>query len=340
MRGCPVCECYKRENVWKMEYKIPYSWPLPTSITWYTCSICGMLYGDGPFAQSMLDEYYRKYYGYGVNSVQVSERLVDIAKWIYERYGQRVAFTDFGGSGDDGKSIACEWLKEHDCQYVTNVNAGENIPPAQDVILCSHVLEHIYEMPEAIGKIIDALKPDGLLIVDGPDSTGLLLDWRMPMLDFNTKHINHFRMIDYLHLFDRYGFELVDSVRYEDIRASQTAKCIRLYFRRISTALASRDYVTENIRHMMTKLQEITEPVNVWGLGDIAWHLLARVELDVLSYIDNDPAYRGAIYAGKPVLERPDNDAPILIMAQGQKAKLIENIRKMGIQNRIIEVVI
>jgi len=37
-------------------------------------------------------------------------------------------------------------------------------------------------------------------------------------------------------------------------------------------------------------------------------------------------------------LERPTNDAPILILAQGQREKLIENIRKMDVTNDIIEI--
>ena len=78
--------------------------------------------------------------------------------------------------------------------------------------------------------------------------------------------------------------------------------------------------------------------MNVWGLGDTTWHILSQHPLDVLDYIDNDPAYRGQTYGGKPVLERPTNDAPIVILAQGQRAALIRNIRAAGIENEIVEV--
>jgi hypothetical protein len=73
-------------------------------------------------------------------------------------------------------------------------------------------------------------------------------------------------------------------------------------------------------------------------MGDITWHILSQMDLDVLDYIDNDPAYRGQTYNGKPVQERPTNDSPIVILAQGQRGRLIENIRAAGIQNRIIEI--
>ena len=338
MRNCPVCECEHRTQIWAMGYKIPDGWPLPKMITWYTCNDCKMLYGDGDFDQVMLNKYYLNYYGYGINSSDVSNRLTSIAYQIVNEYLQSARFVDFGGSGDDGKSIVCEHLRAHGFNHAYNVNAGEPIPEC-DILLASHVLEHVYDVDETIARITDALTHDGLLIVDGPDATGLARKWKMPILDFHTKHINHFRMIDYLRLMENYNFELVDSSRYVDIRSNQKAACVRLYFRHFNTAKASHNWIHDRIDERIVKLFALRDqPVNVWGLGDVTWHLLSRIKLNVLDYIDNDPAYRGATYDGKPVLERPTNDAPILILAQGQREKLIENIRKMDVTNEVIEI--
>jgi hypothetical protein len=321
-----------------MAYRIPDGWPLPRKINWAECTECGMLYGDGDFDQALLNDYYLNYYGYGINSSDVSDRLTSIADYIAEKYPQTARFVDFGGSGDDGKSIVCGRLQKLGFKNAYNVNAGEPVPPC-DVLLASHVIEHVYDMPAVMDAITEALAEDGLLIVDGPDATGLVLRWRMPILDFHTKHINHFRMIDYLRLMERYGFELTDSSRYVDIRSSQHAACVRLYFKRFSTADASRDWVQASVNERVARLRLVgDQPVNVWGLGDVTWHLLSMVDLNVLEYIDNDPAYRGATYGGNPVLERPTNDAPIVIMSQGQRTKLIENIRAAGVTNDIIEI--
>jgi hypothetical protein len=320
-----------------MPYKTPENFSLMKYISWYKCDDCALLYGDGDFNQEMLNTYYRTRYGYGINSVDVSNRLTDIAKWVMLNTDDTGRFVDFGGSGDDGKSIAVEFLRRFGRLNSWNVNAGETVPDC-DVLLASHVLEHVYDMPEVMEKITGAISHDGILIVDGPDATGLLLEWTMPMLDFHTKHIIHFRFVDYLRLMERYGFELMSHVQYKDIRAGQSAPCLRMYFQRRDVARECGDLVQANIEKLLVKLRAINEPVNVWGLGDISWHLLAQVNLQVLEYIDNDPAYRGEMYDGKPVLERPTNDAPIVITAQGQRHKLIDNIRKAGVTNRIIEI--
>jgi hypothetical protein len=38
------------------------------------------------------------------------------------------------------------------------------------------------------------------------------------------------------------------------------------------------------------------------------------------------------------VLDKPESGEPIVIIAQSQKKKLIENIRAMGVENEIIEI--
>ena len=337
MRNCPVCNTHKRELLYSSGFKTPDSWPLPETIHWYKCLDCGMLYGDGNFTQEMLNEYYVKYYGYGINSSDVKERLESIAAEIGVKYPTTTRFVDFGGSGDDGKSLCVERLKAIGFTDAYNVNAGEEIPKC-DILLASHVIEHVYDMNETMDKIISSLDKDGLLIIDGPDSTGLVLEWKMPMLDFHTKHVNHFRLVDYLRMIEGYGFELVDLVKYKDIRSSQIAACYRMYFRKFNTAYESINHIKGNVQKAIDKLNKIDYPVNLWGCGDIAWHLLSNVKLDVLDYIDNDPAMVGSTIDGHPIVTLPTNGKPIVIVAQGQRSRLIEKIKELGLKNEVIEI--
>jgi hypothetical protein len=185
-----------------------------------------------------------------------------------------------------------------------------------------------------MSRIVKALAPNGSLIIDVPDATGLLQRWRMPILDFNTKHLNHFTLRNLLDLGYHHGLEMVEVRGYE----MEFAPCFQVHFKRLDVAEASRDHIVENTTARLHKLASVPKPVNIWGMGDITWHLTHYIDLEVLNYIDNDPAYRGQTYKGKPVLERPDNDAPIVIMSQGQRQRLIENIRKAGVTNQIIEI--
>jgi hypothetical protein len=82
-----------------MAYHIPDGWPLPSVIVWYTCDMCGMIYGDGNFDQAMLNEYYSKYYGYGVNNPANVERLRADADRIAAESSYDDVIVDFGGAG-------------------------------------------------------------------------------------------------------------------------------------------------------------------------------------------------------------------------------------------------
>jgi SAM-dependent methyltransferase len=335
-RPCPVCLHPSRTEVFSMTYRIPDDWTLPDRIDWMTCDACGMIYGDGDFDQSGFDTYYRERYGYGINSPANIDRLkIDATIIATAINGNKAAcIVDFGGAGDDGQSVLVDALQRLGFANAACVGVGDPLPDACDVIYASHVLEHIYDLPDTMMLLRGALAEDGLLIVDVPDATGLLLKWKMPILDYNTKHLNHFTLRHLLELGAHYGFEAVAVRPYE----LERAPAYQVHFRRLNVARESWEHIRKNMAERVGKLWQIKEPVNIWGMGDITWHLLYRVELDVLDYIDNDPAYRGQTYNGKPVQERPTNDSPIVILAQGQRGRLIENIRAAGIQNRIIEI--
>lgn len=332
MRNCPTCGHDTRTKRWSMAFKVPDGWPLPTLIDWHTCDACGMLYGDGDFDQCTLDAYYQQYYGYGVNSPQNVARLAEDAGKIARAFPTSSLIVDFGG----GEGSILRTSLQESGYHVIPVGAGQPIPTC-DVLYASHVMEHIYDLDIVMKAFDFALTADGTLIIDGPDSTGIVDKWHMPMLDYNTKHINHFRLQDYLRLAGRYGYELFDLQHYE----MHGAPAHQLWLRRgLHTASKSAEHIAANMGHRLSELRRVvgSKAVNVWGLGDITWHMLSLIKLNVLDYIDNDPAYRGAQYDGKPVQERPTNDAPIVILAQGQRQRLIANIRGLGITNPIIEI--
>ncbi len=332
MRPCPVCEMPERTEVFRMTYRVPDGWPLPSEIVWYTCDSCGMIYGDGDFDQALLDRYYKERYGAGLNFPENVERLRKDAWNIVKGITNDCVVVDFGGGGEGGKSILVEHLKSFGCTKAFCVGVGESVPEC-NVIFASHVLEHVYDLPRTMAALNDALLiPDGLLIVDVPDAAGAWEYPRMPIIDFNTKHVNHFTARHLLDLGYRHGFEAT-SVRHYQL---QEMGCLQVRFKRIDVALKSASHVWKAVGERVLKLRAIKQPVNVWGLADLAWHLLSLVDLDVLDYVDSDPAYRGSTYKGKPVLERPTNDAPIVVMVQRQGRQIVESIKKLGLKNEVI----
>ena len=337
MRVCPVCESSERETLFLQTLCPPDDWGLPHEISWHKC-VCGMLYGDGDFNQEGLDRFYKCFYGFGVNLPSTAGRLQGMADEICEKYPRTTRVVDFGGSGDDGKSIMVERLKSNGFSNAYNVNVGEDVPRC-NIILASHVIEHIYDVQGVMDKINNALFDNGLLIVEGPSTTGMLLECDAPMLDFNAKHINHFRLIDYLRLMSKWGFELIESRQYTEVRSDQTYPAYKMYFKHLDVAHESIGLIKSNLQKKIDKINSISEPVNVWGLGDLAFCLLSYAkQLNVIQYVDSDPAMRGATINGQSIDCMVRNDAPIVIMVQGQRNGLLGYIKSTGITNKLIEV--
>ena len=319
-----------------MEFWIPREWTLPPILTWYQCE-CGMVYGDHPDAtQRDYDVYYNERYGYGVEDEGQRQRILERALFINTTLKDKsIRVVDYGGgeSGLSDKLRKMCWFADTHC-----IGAGDTMPDDVDLVIAEHVMEHVYDMPETMAKF-DKVKQGGMAIIDIPDATSIMHGEfeEMPILDFHQKHINHFRAIDIMRLMDRHGFELRQSFQYTE----RYLPCACYVFTKTNGAAYdhAHDVVYWNIEKKANKLRELgTLPVIIWGLGDIALHTLTKVKPNITHLVDNDPAYRGAVVHGLPVEETVTTNEPIVIIAQSQKKKLIENIRAMGIENEIIEI--
>ncbi|MFA5208279.1 MAG: class I SAM-dependent methyltransferase [Candidatus Paceibacterota bacterium] len=333
MRRCPVCNSDKRLQLWRSDFLVPDNWKRPDYIDWFRCE-CGMLYGDHPtITQQDYDWYYTEKYGYGVVDEANQKRLKDRADYISGQFDKDIKIVDFGG-GDSGLSM---FLRSNGFYNVSVYGCGQEMPGNVDVIVSEHVLEHIYDMNDAMDKISKSLKAGGTLIVDIPDATSMALErpLEMPILDFTQVHINHFRMIDMLRLMERYGFELQETHEYHERHGG----CRMFVFVKDSTVVScnSQWFVIRNMAEKLTKLKELVDrPVVIWGYGDICAHLLARYWPNVQYFVCNDPAYIGETINGLPVYEKKPYDTfTVLVIAQSQKGKLVDRI-KLECENEII----
>jgi len=221
---------------------------------------------------------------------------------------------------------------------VTTYGVGDTMPPLADCIIAEHVLEHIYDLEEAMELITNSLKDEGGLIIDIPDAGRMAFDLpaEMPILDYTQVHINHFRINDMLNLCQRFGFELFETEIYKErfVRSRMF-----VFYKNSDIAGASKMHVEKNMAEKIAACKALGDTEYIlWGPGDIALHCLAHTNMNIKYFVSNDPAFKDATIQGKPVKELPDTDHPILIIAQSQKKQLIENIKALGVTNELIEV--
>jgi len=334
MRVCPVCESRKRVKKWRQTFLVPKDFTQPNYLDWFVCKGCGMIYADSECVQSDYDTYYKERYGFGVEDAEAIKRQQGHAQlWAHNMRDKDIRIMDFGGVG-----VLSKYLAGYGFKNVFDIGAGENLPGELFTVFAEHVFEHIYDLPDTMRKINASMLNGGLLIVDGPEASGIAQMKSTPMLDFHQKHINHFSFYHYLHLAKLHGFVFIGASNYME----RNNPCVHLVFTKTSPEWVMDDsikHIKPNIDRIVQGLKRLgTTPVIIWGCGDIALHALSIHLPNVRYFVDKDPAFKGQSIQGKWVLDKVNEGetAPIVIIAQGQRQAILDNIKQDKLTDEVI----
>ena len=332
-KQCPICGSEPSRS-FEMSFVVPSSWTLPANNKVCLCPKDGMIWYDNDCTQADYDQFYRERYGYGVDNPDNRMRLWGLASVINSAFADKsMDIIDIGG--EDG--YLADRLKELGFRNVAVANIGYSFGQEHDLIILSHVLEHVYDLDGFMDRVHSSLKSDGRIMVEIPEAYMYAMRNWPPILDYNQKHINHFSAFALDSMFAKYGYAkgLHNMLEYRPLNAP----CYRALYLKDAFAkfhLAVQEHIERYDSAINAKLAEITEPVIIYGLGDLAWHILATNKLNVVGLADDDPAYRGCTIGGIEVTDNVKGHATILVMAQGQKQGVLDAIKKKGLNNKVI----
>jgi hypothetical protein len=333
MRSCPVCESNTKIDSWTMEYLVPDGWGLPTKNNVCLCK-CGMIYYNNDRTQKDYDDYYRQYYDSDttLTGELTHNRLRGLANFIItNEIDRHSCIVDFGG----GEGYLGKYLSNFGYTNIRTVNVGEELPLHIDLLVCSHVLEHVYDLHGTMKKLTDNVW--GRILIDVPNASEMTYIKTLPILDFHQKHINHFTIRTMNLLLDGFGYTPVAIESYT-VETHNYPSFRILYDVIDEKSIYSNSKLTiqSNVAKKISQLKKIQEPVIVYGCGDICLHLLAQVHLNIVHYMDDDPAFTGRLINGIPVYNHTESNAPIVVISQMQKELILERIKKKGLANTVI----
>lgn len=205
--------------------------------------------------------------------------------------------------------------------------------------MASHVLEHIYDLPACMATLGQALQPDGFILAEVPDEMATSYQSEPPILDYVAQHVNHFAPFHLDLLFHRYQFSRVSGIQTE----FNGGHCYRALYHRdgyVGMWQRSKRTVEGNMKKKAEQLAKIETPVIVWGCSNPVWHLLSLAQFPIAYFVDKDTkAYPpGSSIRGISVYPSVRSDEPILVVAQGQRSAILDNIKELGLKNKVIEV--
>lgn len=384
IRPCPICDNGTVEVLHHQGFTLPEDYILPSGYDVVWCPVCGFAYADTSATQEQYDRYYAAFSKYedsatatgGGTSGWDARRLRETAEAIAKVAGDREQSVLDIGCANGGllavlKKLGFRKLLGVDPSAACAANARRihDIPAAVgfirkmplalgrfDLVILSHVLEHVADLKSAVTDLSGLLTERGLLYIEVPDAARYRQFLLAPFQDFNTEHINHFGLSALRNLFAHHGFVAL-STGQKEIESSPGCPYPAAYgfFRRVDEGVSSNqppvyeidqsfrvglvDYIDasrEQIAAIDKRLSPFcspSRPVMVWGAGQLAMKLLAETALaraHIIAFIDTNPIQHGRKLAGIPIISPQnitDTSSPIIIATMLHQKEITESIR-------------
>jgi SAM-dependent methyltransferase len=369
-------------------FLLPQNHPLTKGYEVVCCEHCGFVYADSAVTQEDYDRFYTSFSKYedkktatgGGDSPSDAQRLKNTAECIAAFLPNRAARILDLGCGNGGLLLR---LKEmgftNVCGFDLPAGCVENTrslgieahfgsvtqhPPGVgqfDLIILSHVMEHLRELHQAVQGVDRLLQNGGHIYIEVPDASEYVSHIAAPFQDFNTEHINHFSMRSMENLLGQLGFsghgvgqKVFESspgmpypahygfwskparADFKVRRDDELVKRIREY---ITRSRAIMDQMDARLKKVLAKSPEVI----VWGTGQLAMKLLVETSLaqaTIVAFIDGNPINVGKKLRGLEI-QPPSRLAgfaqPIIITTTLHQQAIADRIRhELRLPNEIV----
>lgn len=387
IRSCPICANKKAEIIHNQKFVLPKNSPLPAEYDLVCCINCGFVYVDTPASQNDYDRYYRELSKYedratasgGGDEIFDRDRLLKTAGDIEQFLPDKdISILDIGcGNGGlllalkqrgyknlkglDPSVVCVNNIRKQGIEAIVGGIFDNNSGGLFDLIILTHVFEHVYDLQLAVRNISAKLKPDGKLYIEVPDASRYDKFYRVPYYYFDTEHVNHFSKESLKNLLTGNNFDLVASNRkvfsfatdklYPAIYVigkmndkTAGAKIVKdtAVKESIIKYLELSEKETSGCLDEFEKLKNNQEAIIVWGAGNYTMRLLANSDLgrcNIKAFIDKDSKKQGLTLKGitvySPAILNNFNGTIVVCSAMFSR-EIIRELKKMKVANRLI----
>lgn len=341
-RSCPICGGNTCHLLHEMKFSLPATSPLPAAYAVVASADCGFVYADTAGSAADYARYYAEFSHYedpaiatgGGEQVFDRERLATSADWIADHIKVDARVLDIG-CGNGGLLLA---LRERGFHTLAGMDpsAGcvarlqqQGLPAFHgwlgdlafgrqkfDLIILSHVLEHLLEPRPALASLQALLTPGGRVYVETPDAARYVDFPSVPWYYFDSEHINHFDVHSLDNLARVSGFH----TEHADCKTMtvQGGHAYPAVFALLSVAneaepvapndnslLAVAAYVAQSSQASVLSdalLRAVTQqrPIALWGAGSQAQRLLQQTAMHgarIVAVVDGDRNKQGSQFA-------------------------------------------
>jgi len=348
IRSCPVCESSNYEQVYAQKFN---SLAGMENADFYQkilcCYKCGMVYVGEYLSDEMLSRYYSTMstyeyaeagYEYPEAHRKRSENQFLFLSKFSDRYGSVIdvgcslgyTLSLFKKTGSEvlGIEPSPKLKKIAKDNYNVDVVTGFidhdfNLEKPYDLVILSHVAEHLKFPLDILHGVTNVLKEKGLVYIEIPSIE--LFDER-DLFQFSFEHINYFSHGTLSNLMHQAGFEEIDHIIFENddgtapfyptlgtlwLKTERTYPLINRYphdSKVISHYVDLIKRYTGKLNERIAKIVKKYKRIAIWGAGTLTAQLLAQTPLskaNIVVIYDNDSKKDGLDMSGIPI-RKPD----------------------------------
>ena len=380
LRPCPLCGRQEVSVLHCMNLVQAEGSPLPNHYDVVACPACGFVYADTPVAQADYDRYYAEYSKYedpavatgGGGSETDRLRLELLADRIAKLATPNASVLDIGCAGGGlldalrrrgfaklhgldaapacirqvnalGIAATCTSLSQLGCAGINGVF---------DVIVLSHVAEHVVDLSALMKSAVKLLSATGHVYLETPDASRYQDFPFVPYYFFDSEHINHFDIPRLNVLGAAHGLKMSASGRVElKLGPGIAYPACWTWMARSNTGPQAQpagraliDAVERYIKTCRSKelfpqlalLAASRQPVIIWGAGSFAQRLFAGPQIgqcNIVAIADRDRNKQAGIFHGF-IVQSPEDalakhpEAQVVIAAAIHGPAIAEEIRR------------
>jgi SAM-dependent methyltransferase len=342
-RPCAICGGTACHMLHEMRFALPQGSPLPAGYAVIACARCGFVYADTPGSAADYARHYEEFSHYEDPAIATGsgeqafdrQRLAETADWLAQHVETGTRVLDIG-CGNGGLLQA---LRERGFNSLAGMDPSANcvarlgtmgfrawrgwlgdLPPAQekfDLIILSHVLEHLLDPRPALASLHALLTESGRVYVETPDAARYADFPSVPFYYFDSEHINHFDRAALENLARTSGFHVLGAAGkqlkvqgghpYPAVFALLSATGTQEPIvpddtvRRAVSVYVERSILASRLPEPLRAALQRGRPIALWGAGSQAQRLLQQDAMrgaHIIAVVDGDRNKQGSRFAG------------------------------------------
>ncbi len=384
-RPCPVCNSFKGELLLQKKGLYFDDCILPLAREIVSCSECEFVFCHAEYTLENLSAFYAQYYTYSHSLFRAQKPTwnlyVDRKRPVVEsilahaskdKLNKDMIICDVGsGNGEllsEYLRVGCNKLYgvepsalENESHDSVSYNLVESdiyefsLTEKADIITCTHVMEHLLTITNAVQNMRENLDENGLLYIEVPNAEKTD-DQIFPVQTCIIEHINLFTPYQLCTLLENNGFSVIEVITCQpDFIPFHLLGVIARKSKEPSGVKIENNFDPQDIPRNATSISygidlkigefiDSERPVYIWGMTVVMaalWENSGLSKCNVVNVIDKSESKQGKTIGGilvcdPSVLENASPDTAVIVGTLTQADSVVEELKKMNYPGKIV----